>query len=63
MVLAARFLDAGLRWLERAVQLDPQYADALYLLAQTYRKLGREEEAGQMLTRFQEASHTRPPRR
>lgn len=55
--------EISLRWLERAVQLDPQYAEALYLLAQTYRKLGREAEASQTLVRFQEASKTRPPRR
>ena len=42
---------------------EPVIAEALYLLAQTYRKLGREPEAAQMLARFQEASKTRPPRR
>jgi tetratricopeptide (TPR) repeat protein len=55
--------DLSLRWLERAVQLDSQYTEALYLLAQTYRKLGREAEAGQMLVKFEEASKTGPRRR
>jgi len=56
-------LELSLRWLERAVELDSQTAEALYLLAQTYRKLGREAEARQMLARFQEVSKTRPKRR
>lgn len=54
--------ELSLRWLERAVQLDGQFADALYLLAQTYRKLGRQEEAARALERFKEVSKT-PPRR
>jgi hypothetical protein len=44
------------------VSLDAQYADALYLLAQTYRKLGRQGEAAKALERFKEASKTRPAR-
>jgi tetratricopeptide (TPR) repeat protein len=55
--------ELSLRWLERAVQLDSQMPEALYLLAQTYRNLGREAEAGQMLIRFREASKIRPARR
>ena len=54
--------DLSLRWLERAVALDPQFADALYLLAQAYRKLGRTEEAAKTLERFKEASKARPRR-
>ena len=53
----------SIRWLERAIELEPGYTEALYLLAQTYRKLGRVREAGRMLTRFQEASRNPPPRR
>lgn len=53
----------SVRWLERAVELDPQYAEALYLLAQTYRKLGREADAARVLARFQETSAKRPARR
>jgi tetratricopeptide (TPR) repeat protein len=55
--------DLSLRWLERAVQLDPGYAEALYLLAQTYRGLGRNQDAERALAKFKEASKTRPPRR
>jgi tetratricopeptide (TPR) repeat protein len=55
--------DLSLRWLERAIELDPQYSDALYLLGQTYRKLGREPEAAQALARFQTATKTRTGRR
>lgn len=55
--------DVSLRWLERAVQLDPQYAEALYLLGQTYRKLGRDGDAAQTLARFEAVSKLRPSRR
>jgi tetratricopeptide (TPR) repeat protein len=54
--------DLSVRWLERAVELDPQYADALYLLGQTYRKLGRPTDATRVLERFKEASKSRPRR-
>src|SRR5207237_8755939 len=55
--------DLSLRWLERAVELDPQYAEALYLLGQTYRKLGRNADAARALARFAEATKSRPTRR
>ncbi|MGH9673365.1 MAG: CDC27 family protein, partial [Bryobacteraceae bacterium] len=55
--------DLGLRWLERAVQLDPDYSEALYLLSQSYRRLGRAEDAEKTLARFQEAAKKRAPRR
>jgi tetratricopeptide (TPR) repeat protein len=54
--------ELSVRWLERAVQLDGQFADALYLLAQTYRKLGRQQDAARALERFKEVSKTRPRR-
>ncbi|HEY1337433.1 MAG TPA: tetratricopeptide repeat protein [Bryobacteraceae bacterium] len=54
--------DLSVRWLERAVELDPQYADALYLLGQTYRKLGRQADATRTLERFKEAPKSRPHR-
>ena len=54
--------ELSVRWLERAAQLDPQFADALYLLGQTYRKLGRQADATRALERFKEASKTRPRR-
>lgn len=55
--------DLSLRWLERAVGLDPQYADALYLLGQTYKKLGRDADAARTFVKFQEAAKSRPPHR
>jgi tetratricopeptide (TPR) repeat protein len=54
--------DLSLRWLERAVELDPQYANALYLLGQTYRKLGRPADAARALERFKEVSKSQPRR-
>ena len=54
--------DLSLRWLERAVELDPRYTEALYLLGQTYRKLGRQADAARALERFKEASKSRPRR-
>src|SRR5262249_42128430 len=54
--------DFSLRWLERAVELDPQYANALYLLGQTYRKLGRQADATRVLERFTEVSRSQPRR-
>jgi Flp pilus assembly protein TadD len=46
--------DLSLRWLERAVALDPGYREAHYLLARTYRKLGREAEAEREFGKFRE---------
>jgi len=54
--------DLSVRWLERAEQLDPQFADGLYLLAQTYRKLGRQADAARAMERFKEASKARTRR-
>jgi len=48
--------EVSLRWLEQAVKLDPAHTEALYLLSQTYRKLGRTEDAARMLERFRQAS-------
>ncbi|MEZ5356944.1 MAG: tetratricopeptide repeat protein [Bryobacteraceae bacterium] len=55
--------ELSLRWLEQAVKLDGDYSEAWYLLAQTYRKLGRGAEAGQALGRFKEAQAKGPARR
>ncbi len=55
--------ELSLRWLEQAVQLDSEYTEALYLLAQTYRKLGQPERAAQTLAQFKEASKNPRPRR
>jgi predicted Zn-dependent protease len=46
----------SLRWLEQAVKLDAEYAEAWYVLGQTYRKLGREQESDRALERFREAN-------
>jgi len=54
--------ELSLRWLERSVELDPQYADALYLLGHTYRKLDRQADATRALERFKEISNARPRR-
>ena len=55
--------DLSVRWLERAVEIDPDYTEALYVLGQTYRKLGREADARRLLARFAEASKKGPRRR
>jgi tetratricopeptide (TPR) repeat protein len=50
--------DLSLRWLERAVQLDPTYSEAWYLVAQSYRKQGRTEDSAKALGRFKELQKT-----
>lgn len=55
--------ELSLRWLERAVKLDPSYSQARYLLAQVYRKLGREEDARRELEKFRELSEKPQTRR
>jgi len=42
----------SLRWLERAVELDPAYREAHYLLARTYQKLDRKEDAEKEFDKF-----------
>jgi tetratricopeptide (TPR) repeat protein len=51
------------RWLKRATELEPGYTEAHYLLAQTYRKLGRNEEAAKSLEAFKKANETPRARR
>ncbi len=48
--------DISLRWLEQAVKLDVDYAEAWYVLAQTYRKLGRAGDADKALVKFKETN-------
>jgi len=55
--------ELSVRWLEQAVKLDPSYSHARYLLAQTYRKLGREEDARRELEKFRELSEKPQTRR
>jgi tetratricopeptide (TPR) repeat protein len=42
----------SLRWLQHAVELDPNYQEAHYLLARTYRKLGRQQDAEREFSMF-----------
>jgi tetratricopeptide (TPR) repeat protein len=55
--------DLSLRWFDRALELDPNYAEAAYALAQAYRKLGRATDADRALNRFKELSRSPRPRR
>ena len=48
--------ELSLRWLERAVALDPNYREAHYLLARAYQKLGRKEVSETEFARFRELS-------
>jgi tetratricopeptide (TPR) repeat protein len=62
LVKMERF-DLSLKWLERAVALDPSYPEPRYLLAQTYRWLGRAADADRELNAFREARARAPARR
>jgi tetratricopeptide (TPR) repeat protein len=53
-------LDVSLKWLERAIALDPSYPEPHYLLAQALRRLGRSEEADRALKGFQQARARAP---
>ncbi len=44
-LVKAKQFDKAVRWLERSVELDPDYLKARYLLGQVYVQLGRQEEA------------------
>jgi tetratricopeptide (TPR) repeat protein len=55
--------ELSLRWLEQAVKLDSSYSEAYYLLAQTYRRMGRAEDSAKALERFRELSKSGTPRR
>jgi tetratricopeptide (TPR) repeat protein len=52
--------DISLKWLERAVALDPSYPEPRYLLAQTYQRLGRAADAERELSAFQQARARAP---
>jgi tetratricopeptide (TPR) repeat protein len=52
--------ELSVRWLERAIALDPNYREAHYLLARTYQKLGRKADADREFEKFRE---TKPPNR
>ena len=59
LVKMERF-DISLKWLERAVALDPSYPEPRYVLAQTYRRLGRAADAERELNAFQQARARAP---
>ena len=59
LVKLERF-DVSVKWLERAAALDPALPEARYLLAQTYRRLGRAADAERELKAFQEAQARAP---
>lgn len=54
LVRMERF-DLSLKWLERAIALDPSYPEPRYVLAQAYRRLGRLADAERELKAFKEA--------
>lgn len=53
----------ALRWLEKAVELDPSYREAHYLLARTYQKSGRKQDADREFDRFRQLNRTPAVRR
>jgi tetratricopeptide (TPR) repeat protein len=55
--------DKSERWLKRAVELDPGYPEAHYVLARVYRNLGRREVAQRELEEFRKAREKPRPRR
>jgi tetratricopeptide (TPR) repeat protein len=56
-------VDLSVRWLTRACELDPNYPEPHYLLAQVYRRLGKAEQAQQYFERFREISKSPRGRR
>lgn len=52
--------DVALKWLEQARALDPDYAEPHYLLAQAYRRLGRQDDAARALAAFKAAANRAP---
>lgn len=54
--------DLSVRWLQRAIQLEPDYPDAHYLLAQVYRSQGKTEAAEQEFAKFREVRAKVPGR-
>ena len=52
--------DLGVRWLQQAVVLNPDYPEPHYLLSQAYRRLGRPADAEAALKAFEAASARAP---
>lgn len=55
--------DLSLRWLKRAAELDPAYAEPHYLLASVYKKEGQRDKAASELEIFQKIASTQPRER
>lgn len=55
--------DLSVRWLEQAVKLDPEHAEAFYLLSQVYRRVGRAGDSSDALEKFRALSKSPRPRR
>jgi tetratricopeptide (TPR) repeat protein len=53
-------LEVSIKWLERAIAVDPLLPEPRYLLAQTLRRLGRAEDADRAFKGFQEARARAP---
>ncbi|MGI8988212.1 MAG: tetratricopeptide repeat protein [Bryobacteraceae bacterium] len=56
-------LELGIRWLKRATEVDPDYPEAHYLLARTFRETGQLEEGKRELRQFEEARAKTPQHR
>ena len=52
--------DISVRWFEQAIALNPDYPEPHYVLAQTYRRLGRSADAERALKAFQAAAARAP---
>jgi tetratricopeptide (TPR) repeat protein len=46
--------ERSFRWLRRSIELDPEYPEPRYLLAQLLRKQGKTQEAEEEFARFKE---------
>ena len=55
--------DISVRWFEQAIKLDPGYPEPHYLVAQAYRRLGRDADADRALAAFQAAAASAPKAR
>jgi len=55
--------ELSVRWLKRAGELDPDYAEPRYLLGQVYKRLGKNAEARRELEAFQEINKKVPRNR
>ena len=55
--------ELSVRWLKQAADIEPSYAEPRYLLAQVYRKLGRNDEANLELEKFRALSKAPKMRR